>query len=58
MQKLSSPTREEIDEAHNKREWADIGIQSFRNVWQRNVAPGRVAVWWLLAASSTILHLL
>ncbi|KAK4679160.1 hypothetical protein QC764_201670 [Podospora pseudoanserina] len=32
FQVLSSPTREEVDEAHRKWQWLDIGVPSFRNL--------------------------
>jgi len=56
MQCLSAPTRLELDRAHAKSKWLDIGILSFRNL----VRIGRVRVlfWFLLAISSLPLHLL
>ena len=56
MQCLSSPTRKEIDIAHGKGVWLDIGVPSVRNL--RHLSMGRVALWWLLAISSIPLHLL
>lgn len=56
MQCLSSPTREEIDRAHARRIWLDIGVPSLRNL--RGIAQNRVVLWWLLALSSIPLHLL
>lgn len=32
FQILTSPTREEVDNAHEKLQWMDIGIPSFRNL--------------------------
>lgn len=32
MQCLSAPTRRDIDRAHAKKIWLDIGIPSFRNI--------------------------
>lgn len=32
MQCLSSPTRSEVDEAHRKHQWLDIGVPSVRNL--------------------------
>ena len=56
MQCLSSPTRAEVDQAHKKGVWLDIGIPSLRNLtgisWRRRV------LWGLLALSSLPLHLL
>lgn len=56
MQCLSSPTRAEIDKAHNKGVWLDIGVPSVRNL--RRLSTARVTLWWLLAISSIPLHLL
>ncbi len=56
MQCLSSPTREEIDTAHRRRTWLDIGIPSLRNLKQ--ISKGRYILWWLMALSSIPLHLL
>lgn len=56
MQCLSSPTRREIDKAHNKGLWLDIGVPSVRNL--RRLSTTRVTFWWLLAISSIPLHLL
>lgn len=56
MQALSAPTRQEVDRAHEKGDWMDIGVASVRNLfkikWQRTVA------WWVLAMSSIPIHLL
>ena len=56
MQCLSSPTRKEIDIAHGKGVWLDIGVPSVRNL--RHLSMARVSLWWLLAISSIPLHLL
>ena len=56
MQCLSSPTRREIDKAHGKGVWLDIGVPSIRNL--RHLSTARVTLWWLLAISSIPLHLL
>jgi hypothetical protein len=56
MQCLSAPTRSEIDGAHAKHEWLDIGVSSIRNLTQ--ISGRRVAVWFLLGLSSLPLHLL
>lgn len=56
MQLLSAPARHDIDEAHAKEIWLDIGILSFRNL---NYIPRRRAVLWVLLATSSLpLHLL
>jgi hypothetical protein len=51
---LAAPTRREVDEAHKRGEWFDIGINSWRNV--RRIGRRRV-VWWVLMGSSILLHL-
>ncbi len=56
MQCLSSPTRDDIDKAHAKRGWLDIGVPSLRNL--QSIPPFRVVLWGLLASSSVPLHLL
>ena len=56
MQCLSSPTRGEVDRAHSRGVWLDIGVPSFRNL--RNLSSSRIALWWMLAVSSIPLHLL
>ena len=56
MQCLSSPTRSEIDKAHSKGIWLDIGVPSIRNL--RRLSTARIILWWLLAISSIPLHLL
>jgi hypothetical protein len=55
MQCLSAPTRKEIDEAHAKGVWLDIGIPSMRNL--NMIKTQRVVLWFLLAFSSLPLHL-
>jgi len=56
MQCLSSPTREEVDKAHRKRVWLDIGVPSVRNLHQ--ISWYRIALWYALALSGIPLHLL
>ena len=55
MQCLSSPTRSEIDRAHRKCIWLDIGIPSVKNL--RRISWSRIVLWWALAISSIPLHL-
>jgi hypothetical protein len=55
MQCLSAPTRTELNMAHAKRKWLDIGILSFRNLAQ--IKTGRMLFWLLLVISSLPLHL-
>lgn len=56
MQCLSAPTRTEIDIAHGKRKWLDIGIPSVRNLGR--ISKRRALLWLLLVSSSLPLHLL
>ncbi|KAI7155269.1 hypothetical protein KC349_g7102 [Hortaea werneckii] len=56
MQCLCSPTRKEIDQAHARGDWLDIGVPSVRNIWRMNWR--RTGLWWLLALSSIPIHLL
>lgn len=55
MQCLSSPTRSEVDRAHRKCIWLDIGTPSVRNL--RRISWSRIGLWWALAISSIPLHL-
>jgi hypothetical protein len=55
MQCLSAPTRTELDKAHAKSKWLDIGILSFRNLAQ--IKTVRMLFWLLLGVSSLCLHL-
>ena len=56
MQCLSSPTREEIDAAHRRGKWLDIGIPSLRNL--KHISRGKLVLWCLIALSSVPIHLL
>ena len=56
MQRLVAPTRKEIDKAHAKCRWLDVGIPSLRNLSIIN--RGRLTLWIFLALSSVPLHLL
>ena len=57
MQCLSSPTRKEIDRAHSKGDWVDIGVVSVRNIFGR-ISRRRTGLWFLLSLSSIPIHLL
>ncbi|KAF2675503.1 hypothetical protein BT63DRAFT_475106 [Microthyrium microscopicum] len=46
----------EIDKAHKKQRWLDIGFPSIRNFW--HVDYGRKLAWLLLAFTAVPLHLL
>ena len=50
MQCLGSPTRDEIDKAHAKGRWLDIGVPTMRNLL--NINAKRTVLWVLLALSS------
>lgn len=56
MQLLSVPTRAEIDKAHARKKWLDIGIPSLRNL--NHIAKKRQIIWILLALGSFPLHFL
>lgn len=56
MQILVAPTREEVDEKHENKDWFDIGVQSWRN-WKR-IALRRRIVCVILMVSSALLHLM
>lgn len=55
MQVLTAPTRKQIDNAHAKRRWLDIGIPSIRNL--RSMGHGRRTLWALILLTSAPLHL-
>lgn len=55
MQLLVAPTRHEVDKAHEKSFWLDIGTPSVRNL--RKIARLRVLAWLCLGFSSALLHL-
>ncbi|KAF2500873.1 hypothetical protein BU16DRAFT_431906, partial [Lophium mytilinum] len=55
MQVLCSPTRKEVDRAHARGQYLNIGILSTRNLW--SISKRRLALWWILALSSVPLHL-
>lgn len=56
MQCLSSPTRGEVDAAHNKRKSLDIGLPSFKNLF--HVKAWKGVLWLALCLSTLPLHLL
>ena len=56
MQGLSSPTRKEINDAHRRGTWLDVGVPSLTNL--RRVSWKRIFLWGLLALSSIPLHLM
>jgi len=54
MQLLAAPTRKEVDRAHARRRWLDIGAPSYRNLW--SIHPSRALVWGFLGLSSLPIH--
>ena len=56
MQCLTAPTRKDVDDAHERGAWLDIGIQSMRNL--RSLPTWRAVLWIGLLLSSVPLHLL
>ena len=56
MQCLAAPNRCEVDAAHAKGAWLDIGVPSVRNL--RHIAWRRTALWFALALSTVPVHLM
>ncbi|KIW97063.1 uncharacterized protein Z519_02455 [Cladophialophora bantiana CBS 173.52] len=56
MQCLSAPTRADIDRAHAKGEFLDVGVPSVRNL--RRIPGAKMILWWALGLSSIPLHLM
>jgi len=56
MQCLCAPTRLDIDRAHAKGKFLDIGVPSIRNL--RNIPFYKMLLWWILGISSVPLHLM
>lgn len=56
MQCLSAPTRKDIDDAHRKGAWVDIGVQSLKNLGRKQ--RWKWMMWVLLGMSSLPIHLL
>ncbi|GME32262.1 uncharacterized protein LTHEOB_759 [Neofusicoccum parvum] len=55
MQVLSAPTRKDIDEAHRRGSWLDIGVLSIRNF--ASIRGKKLWLWLALGFSSVPLHL-
>ncbi|KAH8723447.1 hypothetical protein GQ44DRAFT_774048 [Phaeosphaeriaceae sp. PMI808] len=55
MQCLAAPNRREVDKAHARGKWLDIGIPGIRNV--PHLGRQRMFVWFPLALTSLTLHL-
>jgi len=56
LQILMAPTRADIDKAHRRAQWFDVGIPSFRNL--RLLSWSKSALWLFIAITSLPLHLL
>lgn len=56
MQVLAAPTRREVDKAHARGRWLEIGVQSLHNV--RSIPTMNSVLWLLLALSTVPLHLI
>ncbi|KAL4966624.1 uncharacterized protein BDV14DRAFT_207919 [Aspergillus stella-maris] len=55
MQCLSAPTRKDVDRAHARKKWLDIGVPSIRNLWR--IPRSRLFMWLCLVWTSVPLHL-
>ncbi|KAL4950215.1 hypothetical protein BDW69DRAFT_187553 [Aspergillus filifer] len=55
MQCLSAPTRNDVDRAHERKKWLDIGVPSIRNLWR--IPRSRMLLWLCLVMTSVPLHL-
>lgn len=56
MQCLCAPTRKDLNKAHGKGRWLDIGVQSLTNL--RFISFKKLMFWVFLALSSIPLHLM
>jgi len=56
QQCLSAPTRSEIDAAHARRRWMDIGVPGIRNLFR--IKAERTFLWIAIGITSVPLHLL
>ncbi|KAG0635407.1 hypothetical protein HOY80DRAFT_1093487 [Tuber brumale] len=56
QQCLAAPTRSEIDAAHARRRWMDIGVPSVRNLFR--IKRERTFLWVAIGVTSIPLHLL
>ncbi|KAH7162072.1 hypothetical protein B0J13DRAFT_579937 [Dactylonectria estremocensis] len=56
MQCLTAPTRKDLQLAHSKGIWLDIGVLSVRNL--SNIGGPKAILWFLLGISSVPLHLI
>lgn len=56
MQVLNAPTREEVDRAHARNRWLEIGVPSVGNIF--HVSSFKTTAWILFNLSSIPIHLL
>ena len=56
MQCLAAPSRSEVDKAHSKGIWLDIGVPSARNL--RYISIYRTILWCVLVVSTLPVHLM
>ena len=56
QQCLAAPTRSEINTAHARRRWMDIGVPSVRNLFK--IKLERTLLWIVIGITSIPLHLL
>ena len=56
MQVLAAPTRQEVEAAHRRGKWLDIGVSSWRNL--RRISGHKQILWWCLGTTSIPLHLM
>lgn len=56
MQTLVAPSREDIDQAHARRRWLDIGCASLRNLFA--IGRSRLGLWAVLMVTATPFHLM
>jgi hypothetical protein len=54
MQLLAAPTRKEVNKAHGKGKWLDIGVPSIRNL--SSIHRSRLIMWLVLGCSSIPVH--
>ncbi|CAG9974325.1 unnamed protein product [Clonostachys byssicola] len=54
MQTVSAPMRQDVDKAHARGKWLDIGIPSVRNLFY--IEKRRLLIWLCLGFSSIPLH--
>lgn len=56
LQLIVAPTRQEVDKAHAKGVWLNIGVPSFHNL--RHLSKTSLVLWFFLTISSIPIHFL